>query len=194
MMMKKADNPMNRQRREPLHLRTAPRCRLHGGAVGSGAPSGARNGNYRHAEDDPRLRHRQRTGPAIVSRVPDPAGAAVGVPVWFLLVAPWWNPDYVPLTPQVWAVPGIGCILYIAVHLYWLLRSATSSSDDIGMGDAAISLITFMSCFGTLVAMVILWAVEKYVTGLVPDHDDCYNQFDGVPRAALHGVDPLPGQ
>ena len=92
-------------------------------------------------------------------------GAAVGVPVWFLLLAPWWNPDYVPLTPQVWAVPGIGCILYIAAHLYWLLRSATSSSDDIGMGDAAISLITFMSCFGTLVAMVILWAVDKYVLG-----------------------------
>jgi glucans biosynthesis protein len=24
------------------------RCRMHGGAPGSGAPSGARNGNYRH--------------------------------------------------------------------------------------------------------------------------------------------------
>ena len=24
------------------------RCRLHGGAAGSGAPSGPRNGNYRH--------------------------------------------------------------------------------------------------------------------------------------------------
>jgi hypothetical protein len=68
MLMKTADNPVNRRTREPLHLRTAPRCgadetrdarqskaangkrrcRLHGGAVGSGAPSGARNGNYRH--------------------------------------------------------------------------------------------------------------------------------------------------
>jgi hypothetical protein len=24
------------------------RCRMHGGAAGSGAPTGARNGNYRH--------------------------------------------------------------------------------------------------------------------------------------------------
>jgi glucans biosynthesis protein len=55
-------------RREPSHLLTARRClartrrgtpcqakatskgrcRLHGGALGSGAPSGSRNGNYRH--------------------------------------------------------------------------------------------------------------------------------------------------
>ncbi|WP_313901526.1 hypothetical protein [Methylobacterium sp. J-076] len=26
------------------------RCRMHGGAAGSGAPSGSRNGNYRHGE------------------------------------------------------------------------------------------------------------------------------------------------
>ncbi|MDN3574278.1 hypothetical protein [Methylobacterium longum] len=26
------------------------RCRMHGGATGSGAPSGSRNGNYRHGQ------------------------------------------------------------------------------------------------------------------------------------------------
>jgi len=68
---KTASNPMKRRnkRPEPLPLRLAPqceaqtrrgrpckakaangkgRCRLHGGALGSGAPSGRRNGNYRH--------------------------------------------------------------------------------------------------------------------------------------------------
>ena len=68
---KTASNPMKRRNKapEPLHLRLAPqcgartrrgtackakaangkgRCRLHGGALGSGAPSGHRNGNYRH--------------------------------------------------------------------------------------------------------------------------------------------------
>src|SRR5262249_14979739 len=69
--LKTASNPMKRRnkRPEPLPLRQAPqcgartrrgtpcrakaahgkgRCRLHGGAVGSGAPPGQRNGNYRH--------------------------------------------------------------------------------------------------------------------------------------------------
>jgi hypothetical protein len=27
------------------------RCRLHGGALGGGAPSGPRNGNYRHGRN-----------------------------------------------------------------------------------------------------------------------------------------------
>jgi hypothetical protein len=60
------------KRLEPLPLRQAPqcgaktrrgtvcrakaangkgRCRLHGGALGSGAPSGPRNGNYRHGRE-----------------------------------------------------------------------------------------------------------------------------------------------
>jgi hypothetical protein len=64
-----ADNPKHRRTREPSPLRQAPRCgartrsgkpcqspvvkgktrcRMHGGANGSGAPSGERNGNYRH--------------------------------------------------------------------------------------------------------------------------------------------------
>ena len=30
--------------------RGRPRCRLHGGARGSGAPAGDRNGQYRHGE------------------------------------------------------------------------------------------------------------------------------------------------
>lgn len=33
-------------RRAPTKTRS--RCRLHGGAAGSGAPFGSRNGNYRH--------------------------------------------------------------------------------------------------------------------------------------------------
>ena len=71
--LKTASNPMERRnkRPEPLPLRQAPqcgaktrrgsackakaangkgRCRLHGGALGSGAPSGHRNGNYRHGQ------------------------------------------------------------------------------------------------------------------------------------------------
>jgi hypothetical protein len=64
-----ADKPTQRTTREPSPLRQAPRCgartrsgkpcqspvvngkkrcRMHGGAKGSGAPSGERNGNYRH--------------------------------------------------------------------------------------------------------------------------------------------------
>jgi hypothetical protein len=66
--MKEDDKPMERPTREPLPLRLAPRClartragtpcqkaaatgkkrcRMHGGAKGSGAPRGERNGNYR---------------------------------------------------------------------------------------------------------------------------------------------------
>ena len=67
--MKMRANPMQRATNEPLALREAPRCgartrrgkpcpspavkgkrrcRMHGGAHGSGAPKGKRNGNYRH--------------------------------------------------------------------------------------------------------------------------------------------------
>ena len=67
--MKKKTKPIERSTREPLPLRLAPRClartrsgtpcqkpaakgkkrcRLHGGAEGSGAPCGERNGSYRH--------------------------------------------------------------------------------------------------------------------------------------------------
>ena len=67
--MKKRTKPAERSTREPLPLRLAPRClartrsgklcqkpaakgkkrcRLHGGAEGSGAPPGERNGAYRH--------------------------------------------------------------------------------------------------------------------------------------------------
>ena len=69
--MKKLDNPMDRTMGEPSPLSLAPRCgartrrgtpcqskaangkgrcRLHGGAKGSGAPPGSRNGNYRHGQ------------------------------------------------------------------------------------------------------------------------------------------------
>ena len=67
--MKTPDKAMQRTTNEPLPLRNAPRCgartrqgkpcpspavkgkrrcRMHGGAHGSGAPKGRRNGNYRH--------------------------------------------------------------------------------------------------------------------------------------------------
>jgi hypothetical protein len=67
--MKIASKPMQRMTNEPLPLRNAPRCgartrkgkpcpspavkgkrrcRMHGGAHGSGAPKGERNGHYRH--------------------------------------------------------------------------------------------------------------------------------------------------
>ena len=68
-MTKTEDNPMHLKTREPSRLRQAPRClartrrgtpcqspavagktrcRMHGGAAGSGAPKGKRNGKYRH--------------------------------------------------------------------------------------------------------------------------------------------------
>ena len=68
-MAKTEDNPMHLKTREPSRLRQAPRClaqtrrgtpcqspavagktrcRMHGGAAGSGAPKGKRNGKYRH--------------------------------------------------------------------------------------------------------------------------------------------------
>jgi hypothetical protein len=67
--MKMTANPMQRATNEPLALREATRCgartrhgkrcqspivkgkrrcRMHGGAKGSGAPKGERNGSYRH--------------------------------------------------------------------------------------------------------------------------------------------------
>lgn len=54
---KRLDNPMNEQcgakNRAGLPCRRPPaigkrRCKLHGGAPGSGAPAGEQNGNYRH--------------------------------------------------------------------------------------------------------------------------------------------------
>ena len=68
-MTKTEDNSMHPKSREPSRLRQAPRClartrrgtscqspavagktrcRMHGGAAGSGAPRGKRNGKYRH--------------------------------------------------------------------------------------------------------------------------------------------------
>jgi glucans biosynthesis protein len=65
------NNPMERKSQEPLPLRNTRRCgarnrrgkpcqspvvkgkrrcRMHGGALGSGAPRGSRNGNYRHGK------------------------------------------------------------------------------------------------------------------------------------------------
>ena len=69
--MKARNNPMQRASQEPLPLRQARRCgartrngspcqspavrekrrcRMHGGAKGSGAPPGKRNGNYKHGQ------------------------------------------------------------------------------------------------------------------------------------------------
>ena len=67
--MKSEANPMHQTTQEPLRLRLAPRCgartrsgrpcsspavkgkprcRMHGGSRGSGAPKGTRNGSYKH--------------------------------------------------------------------------------------------------------------------------------------------------
>ena len=77
---KMSNNPMQRATKEPLPLRKSPRCgartrtgqpcqspnvkgkkrcRMPGGAHGSGAPKGSRNGNYRHG---------RRTAEAIAQR------------------------------------------------------------------------------------------------------------------------------
>ena len=79
--MKSPDNPLHLETREPLQLRLAPRCgaktrtgkpchspivggktrcRMHGGAQGSGAPRGTRNGNYSHGDFTERAMRQRR--------------------------------------------------------------------------------------------------------------------------------------
>jgi cation transport ATPase len=89
--------------------------------------------------------------------------ATVLVPGYFLAVDVY-SPQYVPVRAWVWAVPGIICILYLFAQFWALLHSA-GRSDDIGMMDTVVSLLSALSCFGTLVAMVILSLLDKYHLG-----------------------------
>jgi hypothetical protein len=89
--------------------------------------------------------------------------AMFGIPAYFFL-APLWNPAYTPVRPWVWAVPGVICIVYLFAQ-FWALMHSAGRSDDIGMKDTIVSLFAFLSCFGTLVAMTILWAQGHYHFG-----------------------------
>ena len=88
---------------------------------------------------------------------------ALFVPLWFF-GANAWNPEYVPVRPWVWAVPGIGALLYVFLQ-FWLLLNSAGRSDEIGMSDTVVSLIAFMSCFGTLIALSILAYQGNYNLG-----------------------------
>ena len=85
------------------------------------------------------------------------------VPAYFFL-APYWNPDYTPVRPWVWAVPGVSCILYLFAQ-FWALMHSAGRSDDIGMKDTVVALLAALSCFGTLIALMILWAQDRYHFG-----------------------------
>jgi hypothetical protein len=89
--------------------------------------------------------------------------AMVLVPAYFLL-APYWNPDYSPIRPWVWAVPGVSCILYLFAQ-FWALMHSAGRSDDIGMKDTIVSLLAALSCFATFIAMLIFWGQGSYHFG-----------------------------
>lgn len=89
--------------------------------------------------------------------------AMVLVPAYFFL-APYWNPEYTPIRPWVWAVPGVACILYLFAQ-FWALMHSAGRSDDIGMKDTIVSLLTALSTFGTLIAITILWAQDRFHFG-----------------------------
>ncbi len=89
--------------------------------------------------------------------------ALVAIPAYFFLT-PYWNAEYTPIRPWVWAVPGIVCILYLFAQFWALLHSA-GRSDDIGMKDTVVALLTALSSFGTLVALLILWFQGSYHFG-----------------------------
>jgi hypothetical protein len=89
--------------------------------------------------------------------------AAVLIPAYFFLV-PFYSPEYVPIRPWVWAVPGLVCIVYLFAQ-FWALMQSAGRSDDIGMKDIVVSLVAALSSFGTLVGIVILWAENKLYFG-----------------------------
>jgi divalent metal cation (Fe/Co/Zn/Cd) transporter len=91
-------------------------------------------------------------------------GAALVIPAYFFLT-PYWNAQYTPIRPWVWAVPGVVCMLYLFAQFWALLHSAGRSSEDIGMKDTVVALLTALSSFGTLVAMLILWFQGNYYFG-----------------------------
>lgn len=89
--------------------------------------------------------------------------AMVLIPAYFFL-SPYWSPEYTPIRPWVWAVPGVACILYLFAQ-FWALMHSAGRSDDIGMKDTIVSLLAALSCFGTLIAIGILWAQDRYHFG-----------------------------
>jgi hypothetical protein len=89
--------------------------------------------------------------------------ATVLVPVYFLAVN-MYSPQYVPVRPWVWAAPGILCILYLFAQ-FWALLTSAGHSEDVGMLDTVVSLLSALSCFGTLIAMIILSFLDRYHLG-----------------------------
>jgi hypothetical protein len=85
--------------------------------------------------------------------------AMVLIPVYFFIV-PFYSPQYVPIRPWVWAMPGIVCIVYLFAQ-FWALMQSAGRSDDIGMMDIVVSLLAALSSFGTLVGIVILWSLDR---------------------------------
>jgi hypothetical protein len=82
--------------------------------------------------------------------------AMVLVPTYFFIV-PFYSPEYIPIRPWVWAMPGIVCIVYLFAQ-FWALMQSAGRSDDIGMTDIIVSLLAALSSFGTMVGIVILWS------------------------------------
>lgn len=89
--------------------------------------------------------------------------AMVLVPAYFFLV-PIHSPEYTPIRPWVWAVPGMVCILYLFAQ-FWALMNSAGRSDDIGMKDTVVSLLAALSSFGTLISIVVLWLQGKFFLG-----------------------------
>jgi hypothetical protein len=90
--------------------------------------------------------------------------ATVLVPAYFF-GTPYYSPEYVPIRPWVWAMPGVICILYLFAQFWALLHSA-GRSDDIGMKDTVVSLVSALSSFGTLIAMSIFWVQGSFHFGV----------------------------
>jgi hypothetical protein len=78
------------------------------------------------------------------------------IPAYFFLV-PLYSPEYVPVRPWVWAIPGLMCITYLFAQ-FWALMQSAGRSDEIGMTDMVVSLFAALSSFGSLVGIIILWA------------------------------------
>ena len=89
--------------------------------------------------------------------------AMVLVPAYFFLV-PIHSPEYTPIRPWVWAVPGLICISYLFAQ-FWALMHSAGRSDDIGMKDTIVSLLAALSSFGTLVSILVLWELDKFYLG-----------------------------
>jgi len=79
------------------------RCRMHGGAAGSGAPEGERNGNYRHGRYT-RARREQWQRQLAERQARDREWTAKMPPASY---PPGWCCDWYPGAPPSWAHPHI---------------------------------------------------------------------------------------